>query len=156
MFEECRLRDTPGSKFILSSGKTSPYFYDFDLLGTVETVGYAERLLDIIPEEILDEIDFIATPVVGGIELAFVIARLLDDVPRVKVLTAVGTTRGPKFSGKKYLIVDDVLSTGQAVEKVRKILSDNICVGVATFIFRGKRLPTGLPCFYLEHKEREE
>ena len=154
MFEECRV-DSPGSKFILSSGMTSLYFYDFDLLSVSDTAAYAWMLLLRIPQDVRDEIDFVATPVVGGIELAFVVAGLLEK-PRVKVLTAVGTTRGPKFSGKRYLIVDDVLSSGQAVEKVRKILGDNICVGVATFIFRGNKLPTGFPCFYLEHKEREE
>jgi orotate phosphoribosyltransferase len=154
MFEECRIKDTEGARFVLSSGKTSPYFYDFDLLSSEETMWYAAQLAGLIPKFLVSEIDFIATPVMGGIEIAYTVAGILDK-PRVKVLTAENYTRGPKFSGKNYLIVDDVLSTGQAVEKVRKVLGGNVCIGVATFIFRGKELPSGFPCYYLERKERE-
>ncbi len=154
MFEECRIKDTAGAVFVLSSGKKSPYFYDFDLLSSKETVRYATQLAALIPKSLVAEIDFVATPVMGGIEIAYTVAGLLNK-PRVKVLTAEHYTRGPKFSGKKYLFVDDVLSTGQALEKTRKIIGDNICVGVATFIFRGKELPTDFPCYYLDRKERE-
>jgi orotate phosphoribosyltransferase len=150
MFEECRIEE----KHELTSGKSSPYYYDFDLLSSKETLNYAEKLADLIPDSLRDEIDFIATPIIGGIELAFVVAGALDK-PRVKVLTVEARTRGPEFSGKNYLIVDDVVSSGQAIAKVQTILGDNICVGAAALIFRGEKEPEGLALFYLEKKEVE-
>lgn len=153
MFEECRLE----GEFSLSSGKKSPYYYDFDLLSSEATVDYAALLVKLIPDEVRAKIDFVATPILGGIELAFVVAGILGK-PRVKVLTVEWRTRGPVFSGKKYLIVDDVISSGQAVNKVRKILGDNECVGVVALIFRGPSendLPKEFPTFYLEKKEPE-
>jgi orotate phosphoribosyltransferase len=150
MFEECRIEGGPE----LTSGKISPYYYDFDLLGSRATLDYAEQLAELIPETLRDEIDFVATPIIGGIELAFVVAGILKK-PRVKVLTVEKRTRGPEFSAKKYLIVDDVVSSGQAVAKVQNILGDNICVGVAALIFRGEKEPENLALFYLEKKEVE-
>jgi orotate phosphoribosyltransferase len=75
--------------------------------------------------------------------------------PRVKVLTMENRTRGPEFSKKKYLIVDDVVSSGQAISKVQKILGDNTCMGAVALIFRGEKDPEGLDLFYLEKKEVE-
>lgn len=153
MFEECRIE----GEFSLSSGKKSPYYYDFDLLSSEATLDYAALLVKLIPDAVRAGIDFVATPILGGIELAFVVAGILGK-PRVKVLTVEGRTRGPVFSGKKYLIVDDVISSGQAVNKVRTILGDNVCVGVVALIFRGQSgadLPKEFPTFYLEKKEPE-
>ncbi|KKN88804.1 hypothetical protein LCGC14_0244110 [marine sediment metagenome] len=150
MFEECRIKEDHE----LTSGRSSPYYYDFDLLDSRATTEYAEQLAELIPETLRDEIDFIATPIIGGIELAFVVAGILNK-PRVKVLTLENRTRGPGFSKKKYLIVDDVVSSGQAVAKVQKILGDNICMGAAALIFRGEKEPEGLDFFYLEKKEVE-
>jgi orotate phosphoribosyltransferase len=154
MFEECRIK----GEFDLSSGKKSPYFYDFDLLSSEDTMEYAYALAELIPQDLRDRVDFIATPILGGIEIAYVIAGILGK-PRVKVLTVEERTRGPVFEGKKYLIVDDVVSSGQAVNKVMSILTDNLCVGVAAFIFRGpseESLDLTFPLYYLERKEVEE
>jgi orotate phosphoribosyltransferase len=150
MFEECCIEE----EHELTSGKSSPYYYDFDLLSSRETLDYAEKLADLLPESLRNEIDFVATPIIGGIELAFVVAGILKK-PRVKVLTVEERTRGPKFTGKKYLIVDDVVSSGQAISKVQTILGDNFCVGAAALIFRGEKEPEDLAFFYLEKKEVE-
>lgn len=150
MFEECRLEIEKE----LTSGKKSPYYYDFDLLSSSAMVCYAEKLVELLPAYLIAEIDFVATPIIGGIELAFVVAGILKK-PRVKVLTVEKRTRGPEFSGKKYLIVDDVVSSGQAVSKVQNILGDNTCIGVASLIFRGEKEPENLDLFYLEQKEIE-
>ena len=110
MFEECRLK----GDFELTSGKKTPYFYDFDLLSSGDTVEYAAKMAAMLPQELRDQIDFVATPILGGIELAFVVAGILGK-PRVKVLTLEGQIRGPVITGKKYLIVDDVISTCQTM-----------------------------------------
>ncbi len=154
MFEECRIK----GEFDLSSGKKSPYFYDFDLLSSEATMEYAYALAELIPAQLRSEIDFLATPILGGIEIAYVIGGILGK-PRVKVLTVEERTRGPVFEGKKYLIVDDVISSGQAVNKVINILPDNLCIGVAAFIFRGASeasLCKAFPMYYLEQKEVEK
>lgn len=153
MFEECRLE----GEFELSSGKKSPYYYDFDLLSSDATIEYAAKLAELLPKNVTEEVDFVATPILGGIEIAFVIAGILGK-PRVKVLTVEERTRGPVFTGKKYLIVDDVVSSGQAVSKVINILSDNTCIGIAAFVFRGPpmgSLPMAVPTFFLDFKEPE-
>jgi orotate phosphoribosyltransferase len=153
MFEECRIE----GDFNLSSGRKSPYFYDFDLLSSEATMEYVYALAELIPQDLRDEIDFIATPVLGGIEIAYVLAGILGK-PRVKVLTVEERIRGPVFEGKNYLIVDDVISSGQAVNKVINILSDNRCIGTAAFVFRGtseETLVKSFPMYYLEQKEPE-
>jgi orotate phosphoribosyltransferase len=152
MFEECRLE----GEFELSSGKKSPYYYDFDLLSSDATIEYAAKLAELLPPNITEKVDFVATPILGGIEIAFVIAGILGK-PRVKVLTVENRTRGPVFTGKKYLIVDDVVSSGQAVSKVINILSDNTCIGIAAFVFRGPPMGSlpNVPTFFLDFKEPE-
>ncbi len=153
MFEECRLE----GEFVTSSGKKSPYYYDFDLLSSEATMEYAAKLVALLPPNITDEVDFVASPILGGVEIAFVIAGALGK-PRVKVLTVEERTRGPVFEGKKYLLVDDVVSSGQAVSKVINILSDNTCIGIAALVFRGPpmgSLPLEAPSFFLERKESE-
>ncbi len=153
MFEECRIK----GEFDLSSGKKSPYFYDFDLLSSEALMEYSAKLVALIPKSLKREIDFVATPILGGIEISFVVAGALK-VPRVKVLTVEKRTRGPVFTNKKYLIVDDVISSGQAVNKVIDILSDNVCIGTAAFVFRGtseETLVKSFPMYYLEQKEVE-
>ncbi len=151
MFEECRLEGS----FVLSSGRSSPVFYDFDLLNTKETADYAKLLVEQVPKELLDTVDFIASPALGGIELGFLVAFALNK-PRVKIDT-LGKVRGPEFKHQKYLIVDDVITSYQAVNKVRNALGTNECVGAAAFIFRGfsKDIPKEFPTFYLARKEPE-
>ena len=154
MFEACRIK----GEFELTSGKKSQFYYDFDLLSSKDTMEYAVKLVDLIPKSLKGEIDFVATPILGGIEIAFVVAGILH-VPRVKVLTVEKRTRGPVFGGKKFLVVDDVISSGQAMNKVINLLPDDTCVGAAAFIFRGtsvESLVKAFPLFYLERKEREK
>ena len=154
MFEECRLE----GDFTLTSGKKSPIFYDFDLLSSKETMEYGVQMAELLPESLIEEIDFVATPILGGIELAFVVAGILDK-PRVKVLTVEKRIRGPIIPGGRYLIVDDVISTTQTLEKVIDICRPNICVGAVALMFRGtsrEDLTEDFPIFYLERKEPEE
>ena len=148
MFDECRLE----GDFTLSSGRKSNTFYDFDLLDAYEVNQHAYNLwLKEIPWE---SIAFIAAPTIGGIEIAFSMAYWANK-PHLKVCTKTGEVRGRKFSGQNYLIVDDVISTMGTINKVKKILGDNICIGAATFIFRGEKEPSNFPLYYLDRKEIE-
>ena len=151
MFNECRLE----GQFSLSSGRESEVFYDFDLLSTEETASYAKLLVDQLPEEVVAKVDFIASPALGGIELAFLVAFALNK-PRVKI-DKKGLVRGPEFQGQRFLVVDDVITSYQAVNRVREALAGNQCVGAAAFIYRGfsKELSKEFPTIYLAQKEIE-
>ena len=149
IFDECLLQ----GNFTLSSNRETSVFYDFDLLTAKETAEYAKLLVDKLPKSLLEGLDFIATPAIGGIELAFLVAFALDK-PRVKI-DKEGKVRGPEFLGQNYLIVDDVISSYQAAYKVQRSLSDNNCIGAASFIFRGVSEDADIPTFYLARKEIE-
>ena len=151
MFNECRLE----GEFTLTSGRKSTVFYDFDLLSTEETANYAKLLVDQLPKHIVDQIDFIASPALGGIEIAFLVAFALNK-PRVKIDKAAHT-RGPAFQDQRFLVVDDVITSYQAVTRVCKALEGNHCIGAAAFVYRGlsKDISTEFPTIYLAHKEPE-
>lgn len=156
MFEECRLE----GEFILSSGRKSQVFYDFDLLKPVEAAVYVEQLLQQIPNDIMRRVDFIASPALGGIIPGF-LAAFASKKPLV-IVDKDGKIRGPEFQSGKYLIVDDVITSFKAANHVRKSLAiwRTDCLGVAAYIFRGsyKDLSANndVPAFYLARKEQEE
>jgi orotate phosphoribosyltransferase len=152
MFEECRLE----GDFKLSSGRKSPYFYDFDLLSPEEAAAYAKELIDTLPKEMLDGIDFIASPAIGGITIGFLVAFALNK--RFVIIDKDNTPRGTDFRASRYLVVDDVITTYQAVRRVEEALVDNQCVGAAAFIFRGDlddMAKQEFPTFFLSRKEQE-
>jgi len=152
MFEECRLE----GNFKLSSGRKSPYFYDFDLLSPEETAAYAKELVDTIPKEMLEGIDFIASPAIGGITVGFLVAFALNK--RFVIIDKGNNIRGTDFRASRYLIVDDVITTYQAVNRAEEALGDNQCVGAAAFIFRGDLddlTKQEFPTFFLSRKEPE-
>lgn len=155
MFEECRVE----GNFTLSSGNTSDVFYDFDLLSPREAAEYVEQLLrQMEPVFDWDIVDFIATPAVGGIVPAF-LAAFAKDKPLV-IIDKGDNVRGPEFSTGNYLIVDDVITSFGAVNRVITTLGRNFnCIGVAAYIFRGS--PEVLnkqdfTSYYLARKEQEQ
>jgi len=156
MFDECKLeRDAP---FVLSSGRRSRVFYDFDLLKPRETAEYVKRLIDEIPSDVKKKIDFIVAPAVGGIVPGFLTAFALDK-PLV-VVGKEGKARGPQFKGGRFLVVDDVITSFQAVNHAISALSKECkCLGALAYIFRGNLQDLKkqtFPAFYLARKEQEE
>ena len=153
MFEECRLE----GDFKLSSGHRSPYFYDFDLLSPEETTAYAKQLVDTIPKGIAEGIDFIASPAIGGLIVGFLVAFALNK--RFVIIDKGDNLRGTDFRASRYLVVDDVITTYQAVHRVEEVLGDNQCVGAVSFIFRGNLedlTKQEFPTFFLARKEPEQ
>ncbi len=152
MFEECRLE----GDFTLSSGRQSNTFYDFDLLQPREAADYVEKLVREVPEELWDQIDFVASPALGGIIPGF-LAAFAKQKPFV-IVDKEGKTRGPQFSTGKYLIVDDVITSFQSANVVQAALPGMEAVGVVAYIFRGLRSDLDkrpCPTFYLARKELE-
>jgi len=156
MFEECRLE----GDFSLSSGRKSGVFYDFDLLQPRETANYVEQLIKQVPKELWNEVDFVASPALGGIVPGFLVA-FAKQKPLV-IIDKEGHIRGPQFDTGRYLIVDDVITSFKAANLVRDSLSRSSsgleAVGVAAYIFRGSWDDLGkqdYPAFYLARKEQE-
>jgi len=145
MFENVRVE---GRK--LTSGKKSEYFYDFDLLTMVEVNAQAFKLMRMIQDARIDY-DFIVAPAIGGIVLGARYSTLTYK-PMV-ITTKEGEIRG-KPHGKKYIIIDDVVSTYGEVDSVKKMFPNHECSGVAAYIFRGKEKRPNT--FVIEDKEVEE
>lgn len=150
MFEEIRLE----GDFILSSGRKSTYFYDFDLLSPEEMADYIKSLTDSFPRDL--KVDFVASPAHGGLVPGFLVAFALGK-PFVTI-DKEDKPRGPSFKSGRYLIVDDVISSFQAIDKVRNALGKNTCVGAAALMYRGPLSEVGnrgFPVFYLAKGEQE-
>jgi len=154
MFEECKLK----GEFSLSSGRQSDVFYDFDLLKPSETADYVSQLINQIPVEVLERVNFIASPALGGIIPGFLVS-FAKGFPFV-IVDKEGIKRGPHFQSGSYLIVDDVVTSFQAARKVIAAFPGMQCVGIAAYIFRGSYADLeenkDIPAFYLARKERED
>ena len=153
MFEECRLEGA----FSLSSGRKSTVFYDFDLLKPSEAAEYVQQLLQQIPKETIRAANFIACPAIGGIVPGFLVA-FATGKPLV-IVDKEGKVRGPEFKAGKYLIIDDVITSFQAANRVRAALPGMEVLGAGAYIFRGTwddLKKQDYPAFYLARKESED
>ncbi len=126
--------------FLLTSGRHSDNY-----LQCAKVLQYP-RYNEVLCREIArrfaeDEIDVVAAPAIGGILIAYEVARQLNTkmlfTERVgeKMTLRRGFTLEP---GAKVLVVEDVITTGGSVQEVIDLLKEqggNIS-GVATFIDR--------------------
>ena len=122
-----------------------------------ETAKYCKRLIELVPREIVRKINFVAAPALGGIVPGFLTAFALDK-PLVLV-DKEDKTRGPAFLDSNYLIVDDVITTFQAIDRVRTVLGNNQCLAAVAYVFRGFVPDIAArphPVFYLARGEQEE
>ncbi len=135
----------------LKSGRLSPYFFNSGLFNTAETLrklatGYAERAISIIDE--VGQPDVIYGPAYKGIPL--VVATAVQFAALSEYWEDVGYTFnrkeekdhgeggilvGAPISGKRVMIVDDVMTTGtssgEAVKLVKEAEGIPICCLIA-------------------------
>jgi orotate phosphoribosyltransferase len=97
---------------------------------------FAQDLIEILPESVVQSTDVVAGPVMGGALLAHTVAGLLDGRRSLThpptsfaplSLDATGslvlrTFYGQVVAGRRVLLVDDVRNTGKTFERTRGIL----------------------------------
>ena len=139
-------------EFILKSGRVSPYFFNAGLLSTGEAM---EIVSDCYVECIIDQglkFDIVFGPAYKGIPLSAVIAMKLYSRYGVNVGYAYnrkeakdhgegGVLVGANLTGKRVLIVDDVITAGTAIlESVSLLKATNASiVGVSLALDRQEK-----------------
>ncbi len=146
--------------FLLASGRHSPFFLQSTTVlqhpEHIDAIGnlLAEKLKNELDN--LDEIDFVIGPAMGGVTLAYVVARALNK----RALFAEKDGQGgmlvrealPIEAGTKFIAVEDVLTTGGSVHKavLAAEAKGGNCQAVACIIDRGlSKLPETLPLYSL-------
>ena len=131
--------------FLLNSGLHSQYYFEkFRILENPEATA---ELCGIIAEHYKNEsVEWVIGPTTGGVIIAFDVARQL------KVLSGFAEERDGKrvigrgfnVSGKRILLVDDVMTTGKSLIETIEAIKEKrgTLVGVAVLIDRSqKELP---------------
>ncbi len=138
--------------FQLTSGLHSPQYWEkFKVL---QYPKYTEQLCRMIAERFRDSgAQVVAGPTVGGIILAFEVARQLG----LRGIFAEREGQGRTFRrgfcvapGERVLVVDDVLTTGQSVRWVLEAVArlDGKVVGVGVLVDRSQGdIALGAPLF---------
>ena len=138
--------------FLLTSGLHSPrYLEKFRLLQFPE---YTERMCRMVADYFKGSgVEVVAGPALGGVILAYEVARLLG----VRAVYAERTEGGRGFrrglsieAGENTLIVDDILTTGGSVVEVLKAVGEagGEVVGVGVLIDRsGGGVDVGAPLY---------
>ena len=107
---------------------------------------FAQDLLDILPKSIVEQTEVVAGPVMGGALLAHTMAGLLDSrqhLSRPRTVFApfsVDAQCGQTLSrfyqqqikGRKVLLVDDVLNTGQTFARCAELVRNGGGTVIAT------------------------
>ena len=138
--------------FLLVSGKHSEFFLQSTTV--TQHPKYCDAIGEAIAESLPKDLgaQFVLGPAMGGVTLAFAVARALN----VRALFAEKDGRGGMFvrdaftiePGERFLAVEDVVTTGGSLMKaVRGAEARGAsCVGLASIVDRGKfKLAEGLP-----------
>ena len=138
--------------FLLTSGLHSPrYLEKFRLLQYPE---YTGRMCRMVADHFGESgVEVVAGPALGGVILAYEVARLLDvrAVYAERVGDGRGFRRGLSIeAGEKTLIVDDILTTGGSVVDVINAVRSGggVVVGAGILIDRsGGGVEVGAPMY---------
>jgi orotate phosphoribosyltransferase len=128
--------------FQLSSGLRSPFYFDLrGVLGMPDLFGFVvERYLGVVSKLSFDVVLGVAT---GGIPYASVLGYLLRKPigyvrPEAKGHGTGRQVEGADVSGRRVLIIDDVLTTGKSVVGAVNAVqaAGGVVVGVVVFLDR--------------------
>ncbi|SSD58911.1 probable Orotate phosphoribosyltransferase [Saccharomycodes ludwigii] len=128
-----------GDEFILKSGRKSPYFFNLGLLNTGKLLSNLATAyaIAIIQSDI--KFDIIFGPAYKGIPLAAIVCAKLAEIGGTKFEKIAysfnrkekkdhgegGNIVGASLSGKKVLIIDDVMTAGTAINEAFQIIAEN-------------------------------
>jgi len=139
--------------FVLASGVHSPFYWEkFRIL---QFPHYAEQLCRMIADHFRsNRIDVVAGPTIGGIIVAYEVARQLG----VRGIFAEKAgeeqrvfRRGLSIKqGERVLLVDDITTTGSSIRQVMTAINDQggTVVGIGILVNRSEReLEFGVPFF---------
>ena len=121
--------------FILSSGLRSEKYLQCAKL--MMHANLAEKVCSSLAEKIKEtniDFDLVASPAIGGIIVGYQVSRYLN-VPNIfveRVNNEFNLRRGFDCSGKKVLIVEDVITTGKSSLECAKCL-ENLGAKIAGF-----------------------
>ncbi|RIH89245.1 orotate phosphoribosyltransferase [Calidithermus roseus] len=137
--------------FLLRSGRHSPMFLQSVTL--MQHPLYAEAIGEAIGKLFEDVgLEFVIGPAMGGVTLAFVVARALG----VRSLFAEKDGMGGMYvregltirPGERFLAVEDVITTGGSVQRAIRAAEakGGVCVGVGAIVDRsGGKADFGVP-----------
>ena len=138
--------------FLLTSGRHSNQYFQCALV--LQYPNYNEIICGKIAEHFKDtEIDAVISPAIGGIIVGQEVARLLGkkSIFAEREDKSLTLRRGFNIEeGKKYLVCEDVVTTGGSVFEVMEIVRDNggIVAGVGYIVDRSNnKVQFGVPQF---------
>lgn len=141
--------------FILTSGRKSNYFYDFERLSP----NYMTIVSGLLHEKFKTNLcgfEFVVGPSYGGIIPGYLVADFSDS-QFISFDPKKGEFRGQvkKMDGR-FVVIDDVISTYGTVDATIKAVADHNpvarCVGVGCFVFRGEAVRAGDPRTFFLHR----
>ena len=133
---------TKHGNFVLSSGMQTTIFYDCSNL--IYKPYLMDYIVDYFPRELFEFVDGIVAPAVTGIPFGLLLARkhnkyFLIARPKEKEIFKDGFKI---IDGDRYIIFDDVITTGNTVLKIKKEIENKggIVDKVLTVVYRdGKK-----------------
>ena len=138
--------------FLLTSGRHSNQYFQCALV--LQYPNYNEIICSKIAEHFKDtEIDAVISPAIGGITVGQEVARLLGkkSIFAEREDKSLTLRRGFNIEeGKKYLVCEDVVTTGGSVFEVMEIVRNNggIVAGVGYIVDRSNnKVQFGVPQF---------
>ncbi|KUF89239.1 3-hydroxy-3-methylglutaryl-coenzyme A reductase [Phytophthora nicotianae] len=108
--------------FTLKSGRKSPYFFNAGLFRTGRALGQLGKFYAQAIHDSGVEFDVLFGPAYKGITLAAAVAIAYADMYGAKDHGEGGVLVGADMTGKKVLIIDDVITAGTAIREAFGIL----------------------------------
>ena len=138
--------------FLLASGLHSPVYWE--KFRVLQYPNYTEQLCRLISAHFeKQQVQVVAGPTTGGIILAFEVARQLGvrgifaEKEGAQRVFRRGFTISP---GERVLIVDDILTTGNAIREVMAAVNEcgGIVIGIGVLVDRSEQpIEFGVPLF---------
>ena len=142
--------------FLLTSGLHSPIYWE--KFRVLQFPSYTEQLCGMIATHFREQaVQLVAGPTIGGVILAFEVAKQLDVRSIFAEKEGAERTFRRGFSinpGERILIVDDILTTGSSIREVMTAVTklDGKVIGIGVLVDRSEqKTDFGVPLFSCHH-----